>query len=170
MSNAALEFQLEMLKAELETINESIRQMDDITKSVKEWTLGLWTAAVGGALITPRLSPFVGITAVIPLLFWFVDTWHRRIQRKFIWRNNEISRFLNGPDLAASFASGRLENFMLLDPASRSAKGDQYLEFISWREVMWFKSISIFYGGLMCLSVIIGVFGAWLGPEIGAGK
>ncbi|HVE72326.1 MAG TPA: hypothetical protein VNI54_13235 [Thermoanaerobaculia bacterium] len=147
------------MKAELDTINASIRQMDDITKGVKEWTVGLWTAAVGGALITPRLSALVGITVVIPLLFWFVDTWHRRIQRKFIWRNDEISRFLNGPDLVKSFVTGQLVNFTLLDPASRSARDQQYLEFISWRKVMWFKSISIFYVGLMSLSVIIGLFG-----------
>ena len=155
MATTLLEFQLDMLKSELETVNATIRQMDEITKSVKEWAIGLWTAAVGGAIVTSRLSPFVGITAAIPLLFWLVDTWHRRIQRKFIWRSDEISRFLNGPALSKSFESNRVVGFTLLDPASRTATDPKYWDFISWRRVMWFKSLSILYVGLATLSLII---------------
>ena len=67
------EYQLDMLKLEVEMINHSIRALDTITTSVKQWTIGIWAAAVGGALVTPPLTPYVGVTATIPLLFWVVD-------------------------------------------------------------------------------------------------
>jgi hypothetical protein len=157
METSVLDFQLNMLKTELDVINAAVRQMDEISKSIKEWTIGLWTAAVGGALITPKLSHFIGVTAAIPLLFWLVDTWHRRIQRKFIWRSDEISRFLNGPNLLKSFEEKRLVGFTLFDPASRTERSTAYWKFISWRKVMWLKSLTILYLGLAVLSAIIGI-------------
>ena len=159
---SVLEHQLEFLKLEIETINSSIRQMDDITKSVKEWTIGLWTAAVGGALVTENLSPYVALTALIPLLFWLVDTWHRRIQRKFIWRNIQISKFLNSDDLVKSFENDRLTGFPLFDPKARLSKNDgEYTKFVSWRQVMLFRSLSILYLGLAVISLILGVLHHW---------
>lgn len=162
MAITPLEYQLEMIKVEIETVNTTIRQMDDITKSVKEWTVGLWAAAVGGALVTPRLSAFVGVTAVIPLLFWLVDTWHRRVQRKFIWRSMEISDFLNGPRLHESFAEQRLVGFTVMDPKARTTTKPGYHQFISWRKIMLFRSLSILYIGLAAISAFIGLVLYWV--------
>src|SRR4051812_24955470 len=92
---AAFEYQLEMLKLEIDVVNTTIRQMDDISKSFKEWTITLWAASVGGALVKPGLDRFVWATAAIPLLFWIVDSYHRVIQRRFIWRSLTIMDFLN---------------------------------------------------------------------------
>jgi hypothetical protein len=161
---SALEYQLDMVKLEIETINTSIRQMDEISKSIKEWAIGLWTAAVGGALAVPRLTPFVGLTAVLPLLFWLVDTWHRRIQRKFIWRGIAIGDFLNDGRLSQSIESGTLIGFDVFDPPGRRlanrADGDVnkrgYQDFVSWRKVMMFPSVSILYLGLTSVSLIVG--------------
>jgi len=155
----ALEYQLELLKTEIETVNGSIRQMDDITKSVKEWTVGIWAASVGGALITPRFTAYAALTSVVPLLFWFVDAWYRRIQRKFIWRSITISKFLNGPNLSASFERGSLIGITLLDPKNRTGTGDGYEAFIHWRRIMRFRSLSIFYGGMCAISVAVGLLG-----------
>lgn len=153
-----LEYQLDVLKLEIETINTTIRQMDDITKSVKEWTIGLWTAAVGGALVTTGMTGYVGLTAVIPFLFWFVDVWHRRIQRKFIWRSIEISKFLNDDRLPLSFQNGSLQGIVLLDPKNRLAKSAEYEDFVSWRKIVLFRSLSILYGGLTLFSLLLGLF------------
>lgn len=158
---ALLEYQLQVLTTEIETVNASIRQMDEITKSMKEWTIGLWTASVGGALATRDLTPYVGITAVIPLLFWIVDTWHRRIQRKFIWRGIEIGRFLNGDGLKNSMTAGEITGFRLFDPQARDTKDPEFKEFVSWKRVMLFPSIYLLYGGLTLISLALGI-GFWL--------
>lgn len=158
MAETLLDYQLGMLRVEISTVNESIRQMDEITKSIKEWCVGIWAAATGGALVTPRLASLAGLTATIPLLFWLVDTWYRRIQRKFIWRSIQVSKFLNGPQLEASFEAGRLVGFSLLDPKNRLASDSlEYADFISWKRVMLFRSVSIFYAGMIVTSAMAGV-------------
>ena len=160
-----IEYQLDLLKMELETVNASIRQMDEITKSIKEWTIGLWTAAVGGALATAGLTRYVVFTAVIPLLFWLVDTWHRRIQRKFIWRGMEIGKFLNSDRLQKSLDEGRIVDFEVFDPQARRTAGEdgdeearkEFKAFVRWQSVMFFPSLAILYLGLALVSAIVGV-------------
>jgi hypothetical protein len=158
MASNILEYQLEILKLEIETVNATIRQMDEITKNIKQWTIALWTAALGGALTTSDLRQYAAATAAIPLLFWLVDTWHRRIQRKFIWRNIQISKFLNDGRLAQSFAEDHIVGFVLFDPKSRLSKGKKdYETFVAWHQVMFFRSLSILYGGMFIISIIVGM-------------
>jgi hypothetical protein len=104
------EYQLSLLQTELETIGSSIRQMDDITKNIKQWTITVWAAAVGGALVAPELKNYVAVTAVIPLLFWFVEAFYRRIQRRFIWRSERIGKFF---EKAACATRSRTSPLML---------------------------------------------------------
>jgi len=157
MLSDLLPVQLEFLKLEVESINTTIGRLDEITKNIKQWTILAWTAAVGGALTDRELRPFIGATAAIPLLFWLVDTWHRRIQRKFIWRNIVISRFLNDGRLAKSVEEGRLVGFALLDPKSRLEQTADYHNFTSWRRVMLFRSLSILYLGMIIISLALGI-------------
>ena len=89
------EYQLDILKIEIETVNDSIRQMDKMGESIKNWAILIWAAAIGASISQDKLNPYIALTATIPLAFWLVDTWYRRIQRKFIWRSIQISKFLN---------------------------------------------------------------------------
>ena len=152
---ASFNFQLEMLKAEIETVNTTIRQGDEITKSIKEWTITVWAGAIGGALAIQELRPYVLATAAIPLLFWLVDTWHRIVQRKFIWRSLVIMNFLNDGRLEESFRQRKLIDFTVMDIASRRDRNSDFRRFISWRRVMLFRSLSILYIGLCILSVAV---------------
>jgi hypothetical protein len=162
-SSAQLTIQLDFLKIEIETINASIRQIDEITKSLKQWTIVTWTGAVGGALVTPGLTNFVVFTSVIPILFWVVDGRHRQVQRKFIWRTLLIKDFLNDERLEKSIKEGRLIGFKVLDPRARDRSIDDekaasrlvdYRKFTGWR-VMLFGTVSLLYGGLAILSLFI---------------
>ncbi len=160
-----LDFQLDFLKLEVETINASIRQIDEITKNIKQWAITLWTAAVGGSLARPELTKYLGLTAVIPILFWYVDSLHRSSQRRFIWRTLLIKDFLNDDRLKQSIESGRLIGFEVLNPAARS-KGEaneEMLAFTDLRRVMKFQSISMLYIGLAVLSLLIWILGIALG-------
>jgi hypothetical protein len=153
-----LEYQLDVLKLEIETINSAIRQMDSMTEKIKNWTVLLWAASTGAAITSPTLNPYIFLTAAIPLAFWFVDGWYRRIQRRFIWRTGEISTFLNSEWLTESFKAQEIKGFKLFDPAARSAKGeDKYESFINIRRTMKFGSVSIFYAFLILMSFL-----AWL--------
>lgn len=150
-----LEYQLDILKLEIETINSSIRQMDVMTEKIKNWAIVIWAAATGAAITTPDLNPYIAFTAAIPLAFWFVDAWYRRIQRRFIWRTGQISAFLNDVRLAESFNKQEITGFTLFDPASRGSKGQaDYERFISVRRVLGFGSVSLFYIFLIVMSLL----------------
>lgn len=157
MTQSVLDYQLDVLKLEIEVLNDSIIKIDDITKDVKQWAITLWTAAIGGALTTTDLRRYIAATAAIPLLFWFVDTWNRRIQRRMIWRNTQISKFLNDDRLPRSFQEGHFVEFALFDPKSRSSGGTEYEKFVSWRRIILFRSLSILYLGMIIISLTLGV-------------
>ena len=151
------EYQLDILKIEIETVNASIRQMDKMGESIKNWAILTWAAATGATITQEKLNPYIALTAVIPLVFWLVDTWYRRIQRKFIWRSIEISKFLNDERLSKSFVQQKMVDFVLFDPKSRLTKGEKYEQFVGWKRVMMFRSLSLLYLSLAGMSIF-----AWI--------
>jgi len=150
----SFEYQLDILKLEIETVNASIRQMDKMGESIKNWAILIWAAAIGATISQEKFNPYIALTAVIPLVFWLVDTWYRKIQRKFIWRSIEISKFLNDGRLERSFNEQKLVEFTLFDPKSRLNKGKEYERFVSWRRVMMFRSLSLLYISLAGMSIV----------------
>jgi hypothetical protein len=159
--NPVLGLQLEFLKLEAETIDSSIRQMDEFSKNIKQWAITVWAGAVGGALATDSLAPYIGLTATIPLLFWFIDGSYRRIQQMFIWRTARIRDFLNNHELLQqSFLQGKIVGLTVFDPSGKTDWEDKkYLKFVDWRRPMLFKSISFLYLGLITISFCLAL--AW---------
>jgi hypothetical protein len=159
LSSPVLDLQLDFLKIEIETITSAIRQMDEISKSIKQWTIALWTGAVGAALADGDLAPYVGLTAALPLLFWFVDARYRRIQQMFIWRSNRIRDFLNNAhELRRSFDEGQVVGLQVFDPSGQAdEKLDAYQQFVHWMRPMRFSSIAVLYIGLFLISVGVAI-------------
>ncbi len=151
----AFEYQLELLKVELNQIDSAIRQMDDITKSIKDWAIVTWTFSLGSTLQIGGLKPYIGLTAIIPLLFWMVDARYRRIQKRFIYRLNQISNFLNDERLIQSFDEQKLINFRLLDPRAKKSHDDDYDSYISMFRILRFGSVAYLYFGLILISLLI---------------
>ncbi len=152
-----LELQLKLIEWEIQTINSTIRQMDEMAKSVKQWALTLWTAAVGTALATPRLAAYVALTAVIPLFFLIVEVSYRRVQRRFIWRSERIGEFVAHGGLEQAVNEGRISEFRLWDPSAVYTGNTDYREFISFRRVMGFGTVGVFYIGLAIVSLLVAV-------------
>jgi hypothetical protein len=155
----ALQYQLEMLKVEVEVVNATIRQMDEISKSLKEWAITVWAGSLGGALATPNLTRYVWATTAIPLLFWLVDSYHHVVQRKFIWRSLRIMDFLNGEALERSFAQGRIVDFVVMDVGNRRDRDNPEMQgFTAWSRVLMFRTQSLLYLGLAFVSVAVAIF------------
>lgn len=150
--------QLELLKMELDLVNKAIGQQDEITKSIKNWSIVTWTASIGLAVSQPQLHPFLWLTAVIPFLFWFVDASFRRIQRSFIIRVKDIADHVNSDSFRNSAETGAPIDFPLLE--MRSRKKYPISDWNNWRKthlfgVMTFRSVSFLYGGLIIVSVVM---------------
>lgn len=151
----ALLFRLDILKRELESIDNSIRKIDDIGNSIKNWAILAWTGSIAAILSKSELYGYLIFSALPPLVFLFVDAFWRRIQRRLTYRQEQIAKFLNGDGLDEAFKSGTL-NFNLLDPiARRSSKNSDFIEFISVRKIITFPTISLIYAGLTAVSVLI---------------
>lgn len=151
------EYQLDILKLEIETLTGSIRQMDKMGESIKNWAILIWAAATGASISHDKLNRYIALTATIPLTFWLVDAWYRRIQRKFIWRSVQISKFLNDSRLADSFEQERIIGLYLFDPLSRLERGKEYERFVGWLTILMFRSLSLLYFSLAGMSLL-----AWL--------
>ena len=50
MPQNVFDYQFRLLEKELDLIGSTIRQIDEITKSIKNWTIVTWTASVGLAI------------------------------------------------------------------------------------------------------------------------
>jgi hypothetical protein len=165
-TKSPLDYQLDFLKLEVETINRSISQCDEIIKNIKQWAITLWTASVGGALAKPELTKYIILTAIVPLLFWYVDALYRSTERRFIFRTLMIKDFLNGKDLQRSIDAGKLEGFEVMNPAARSNTGQPLpglKEFTNTARAMRFQTTSALYSGLALLSITLWLVGIGFG-------
>jgi uncharacterized membrane protein len=142
--------QLEMLKAELTHIDGAIRQHDEITKSVKNWAIVTWTASIGLALKDESLHSFIWLTAVIPIVFWIVDASFRRIQRSFISRIQQISKFVNSKEFRVAAKDGSSIDFPLLMMRRKTREFKNTLP-----GTMLFRSVSFLYIGLSICSLVV---------------
>ncbi|MEM7191193.1 MAG: hypothetical protein AAF439_16390 [Pseudomonadota bacterium] len=166
--------QLKLLDKEIDTINETIRQMDEISKSMKEWCIGVWTGAIAGAFYLEgndlvSIEGLATFTFVIPLLFWIADTSHRVVQRKFIWRSERITEWLGENGMQNSIAKGEMVGLHLFDLNSRQTRSGNlaYKRFTATRRVMMFRTMYTFYGGLIACSLALGVWSLWPIVETG---
>jgi len=137
----------DILLKELDLIDSSIRQMDELTKGVKEWSIATWTASIGFALAISQLTPYVALTAAIPAMFWLVDASYRRIQSQFIKRHKQIQIFINSEDFELF-----LKKEVRFDIMKMRCKDNSALEFFS---VMSYFSVCFLYLGQIALSFML---------------
>ena len=152
-----LEFQLDLLKWELESVSNTIRQIDSMSNSVKNWAVIAWGCALGLAFYQPSFHPYIWVTCFLPMIFWLVDARWRKVQSKAIYRAQKISDYLNSGNLKTSFEVGSLQNFVLYDPMAAKCRQRDFQAFTSLRRILGFGSVSWLYAGLSAFSLLIHV-------------
>lgn len=150
MASSVFDLQFNLLKKELDLIDTAIRQIDDTTKGVKNWTIVTWTAAMGAGLSIPALSGFLWLTTIVPVLFWVVDGSYRRVQRSFIVRNRQIRNFVNSDEFIKAAREGQQFEFELLVlRANEQGRANTLIG------VMLFRTVGVLYVGLAVTSLIV---------------
>lgn len=156
----SFQYQLELLKKEIDIIDNAIARIDGITQTIKHWTIVTWAGLVAVALgQQPDLRKYIIFTAILPILFWALDARWRYYLRGFIFRQDMIARFLNSQDLVKSFEQQKLIGLTLLDPrGAQHRKTDDYKQLVNmWRSIRY-PEVSIFYLSLIFISVGFGMF------------
>ncbi|MGE0451934.1 MAG: hypothetical protein AB7O37_07960 [Vicinamibacteria bacterium] len=151
-----LEYQLDFLRLEYQVINQAIGRFDDVTQATKNWAVVIWAGGLALLLGAAEMRRYILVTAVLPLVFWFIDAQWRRIQRSFVFRLELISRFLNGDDLLESLRPKKVINLRLVDHRARAERHtDEYLEFTTMKRTWRFKEVGVFYLGLSLVSIMV---------------
>jgi len=152
-------YQMDILKLEMEEIAKIIARMDDMAQATKNWSISIWTGSLAIALSQPEFRRYIIITVIAPLLFWYIDSSFRRIQRRSIFRGRKISEFLNSSHLAESFDKNRLVDFVLYDvTGSQYRKLKEYKTFVSQKRTFLFPEVGVFYSVLALISIALGAF------------
>lgn len=149
------DLQWELLKKEMDINTESIAQFHEFGKSIKNWTILLWSASIGGALTNNAFTQYIIFVLAIPLLLWSVEAAYRKIQSKFLYRWSEINEFVNSENLELSKKEGRFVGFNLLDILGTDTNNNKYIKMTSWKKIMSYKTSMIFYGSLIIFTIII---------------
>jgi len=149
------DLQWELLKQEMAINKSSIEQMHEFGKTIKNWTILLWAASIGGALTQEGFTQYIIFITAIPLLLWFVEASYRKIQSKFLFRWDEIKEFVNSEGLLKSKKEGSFVGFQLLDVLGTDINSPEYKKMTRLGRIMRFKSMYIFYGSLSLFTVII---------------
>jgi hypothetical protein len=172
----------ELLLKELDHIRDSIKNLDDLIYKTKNFGFLLWGGSI--ALIVEHLKDeqakddvfrpvLLGLTAVIPLLFWVMDYHWRKYLLQTSEREQVISRFLNSEAFEELVLMGKRdkagEQFPFYDVVGwiyTVSKTPQpfalgYLinpkEFRGWKVILY-KDAKWFYPSMILVSVVLWVF------------
>jgi hypothetical protein len=161
-TSPSLTYQLDLLKLEIETINAIIGRHDEITQTTKNWAVVTWAGGVGLCLQHQDLRVYLILTAIIPLLFWFIDAQWRRLQARSTFRVQKIREFLNDDRLTKSFAAGRLYDFVLFDPVGTQYRNtSEYRDRVSLKRTLRYAEVKVFYSVPMLISIVLGIYFLW---------
>lgn len=154
-----LKFQLDLLKGEIQSIDEIIARMDNITQTTKNWSIVTWVASIGFMLGNEDAKPFLAATAILPITFWIIDATWRRIQQRSIYRSQQIYEFVNDGRLLTAFEKLKIENFTVLDPTGLSHKKEEkYRSYVTLRSTLFYREVWLIYWTLALVSLILGAY------------
>ena len=146
------DFQKEILKKELDVIDNIFGKIDTIQMSLKNRCILIW----GGSLYlisehlgkSPRL---ILMTGIVPLLFGYLDlTWKKQIL-KAKYREEKISEFLNVKDPD--------KNLRLLDLIGETYRKENDFGYkTNFIRAFGYKGEGYFYFFLVILTILLSVF------------
>ncbi|MBU7583607.1 MAG: hypothetical protein KAF91_11965 [Nostoc sp. TH1S01] len=152
----SFKYQLECLKLELDLVDRAIARLETITQNVKNFSVVVWVASITIFLGQSELRKYVAFTAILPILFWFIDAWWVHFHRGSYLRIKKIQEFLNSEDLTESFKQQKLINFKIIDVLGSQYRGTQEYEvYTSVSRIMKYRELFYLYTGLAISSIIL---------------
>lgn len=155
----SFQYQLDLLKMEIQSIDNVIARMDEMAQASKNWAITLWTGSIAFTLSQPEIRKFVIVSAITPILFWYMDAYFRRLQTRSIFRMQKIREFLNSKKLTSSFEKNELIDFIIYDTTGTQYKGGkEYKKFTSLWRTLGYPEVRNFYFVQILISIAIGLF------------
>ncbi len=146
------EIRFEIIKKELDHIESTIRKIDDLENSIKNWAIVTWGGSIAILVKEADYRNYIWITAILPIAFLLVDARWRKVQRSFIYRQRLISNFLNKDDIDKRLSEPISDEFIMLDPRAKLKHGNDYEEFVGIKKVLRFGTVSWLYISMVFMS------------------
>ncbi|OKH31311.1 hypothetical protein NIES2101_41645 [Calothrix sp. HK-06] len=89
----SFKYQLDCLKLEIDLVDRAIARLETITQNVKNFSVAIWIASTSVFIGQNELRRYVAVTALLPLLFWFIDAWWMHFHRGAFLRMKKINNF-----------------------------------------------------------------------------
>ena len=110
--NEVFEYQFDLLKQEMGTLQEGIKTYDSLIFTIRGWAITVFSAFVFFA--ADKQKPiFLGLSAIAVILFWLVDSIYKSIQHVYIHRYNHIEKFLQSPEFIQAIQERTFKNFAI---------------------------------------------------------
>jgi hypothetical protein len=145
------EAKFELLKIEMQSIQQGIRGIDGILFQIKGWCVTV-TVAIAGFSLTGDRWPLIVFGMAAVLAFWMVDAHYKSVQRIYIDRDQAIEKVLGKHGPLEALRTGSLKVPGLASEFSRSGFKDEmrYL----WKEVR----NPITFGLYVLILLMLGVY------------
>ena len=151
-----IDVQLAIIETELNHISAMVRTLEGIDRSVKNWAIVTWSAAVGLGLKQTELHGYLWMTAIVPVLFWLVESSFRTRQEALIDRVREISDYVSSSGFQHAADSGSKLEFPLLRMRSNATSFNSHLG------VMLQPRVWVLYLGMALFSIVL----SWYKPGL----
>ena len=134
----AFQFQLEMFSKEIDIIDKSISRYDEHGRATRNWAVVIWSGTVITILSQLiEFRSFVGVTTIVPLLFWLIDTRWSYLLRANVYRLDKISEYLTSPNFYKSFENSELTEFGILDTRAKNHRSEgEFIKKVNYRRIM----------------------------------
>ena len=110
--NDEFDYKFELLKQEMEILQNGIRAYDSNLFTIKGWAITIFSASVFFTAQAKQPVYLVFCAASI-LLFWIVDAVFKSAQRIYTSRYNKIEQFLQSPQFAQAVAERSFKDFII---------------------------------------------------------
>jgi len=151
----SFDYKFELLKFELNSLQQGIRNYDSILFIIKGWAITMFSAVV---LFSAQVEKptYLILCVVSTLLFWMLDAVFKAIQKAYTLRYNEIEKFLQSDKFNKALAERSLDGFVTPDIASGFSRGIKFEISQIYRSARIY-STAMLYISILILTLIIAV-------------
>ncbi|WLE97636.1 MAG: hypothetical protein QTN59_02110 [Candidatus Electrothrix communis] len=108
--NDEFQYKFELLKQEIEILQNGIRTYDGILFTIKGWSITVFSTFIFFAADKQK-TIFIVYSTITILLFWILDSLFKSIQKVYTHRYNQLERFLQGDEFSQALTERTFKTF-----------------------------------------------------------
>jgi len=149
------EYRLEILKQEIQIIDNTIGRLDKIILQTKNWAITIWAGSVALLFNTNNVAVIL-FTLFIPFIFWISHVRWAKALLQVSFRQYKISDFINSKSFKESVDQQTFDDFKILDPIGKQYKDDpQFKKETGYWRAIKYKDTSLIYIGLIVVTIAL---------------